>query len=297
MFDFLFKLVQKTASFAYNSFLYNIGSALATEGVISILKSVNDQLTENQTDQLRDMIYRMFILHRDGRNVRHMLSGVCALSLNISHTESEELVSSMLSIFDTDSDQDRGSRSCDGGLDLGDVSDDFDMDYSFVPSSSSESEIPSHDQGHPQTNNMNDDSDSTQEAPSTTSRLPNPRAILSKTFGIRSQVLADIPPVLYPALIRTLRDPERTTCVISLESLVEEDGVDDNDQPKFTVSPGTAVLFQRSRNASPNERHPKFHAYLFSKTALEEWFSSSNSPTNPLTRQSIDKATQYYTIS
>lgn len=348
MFDFFFKAVKWTGTYLYNSFVYNIGSALATEAVITLLKNLNDSLTEYQVDRLRDMVYRAFMLHREGRDVRHILSGVCALSLNISHQEGLAIIDNIVSLFQADGAGSGGRRST--GLHFDDVSDEYDImeddDLGATctqPSPASrESQPRPQSQAQAQTeaqkrplqpppsrpssqrivassaDGSGSGSGSVASLTPTTSATPgptrqrrSPREILLHDYKISPARLREIPTPLYPSLIRTLRDPERTNCVISLEDLVERP---EGSSGPVQIASNVVVLFQRSEspgqsssaaeNSSGDEgthggssRHPKFHAYLFSKEALDEWFSSSGTSTNPLTREDIDITTQYYRLS
>ena len=69
------------------------------------------------------------------------------------------------------------------------------------------------------------------------------------------------------------------TCCISMDELVSGG----------RVKPNTVVLFQKTGGS--------YHAYLFSKASLNEWFASSGDNTNPLTRATVDVRTQYFQIA
>jgi hypothetical protein len=100
---------------------------------------------------------------------------------------------------------------------------------------------------------------------------------IAKEFHLPPARVAKLPPALRPALHSVLASAP--TCCISMEDLVAGGH----------VKPGVVALFQEE-GGSP-------HAYLFKKQALDEWFSSSGSNTNPLTRSDIDMQTQYFQVS
>jgi hypothetical protein len=81
------------------------------------------------------------------------------------------------------------------------------------------------------------------------------------------------------------------TCPITLEELLS---------PSGRLDRGVAMIVQRPPLAAtmadePGKTIP--HVYLFRREALERWFAESRSPTNPLTRQSLDRSRDYLVIS
>lgn len=151
--------------------------------------------------------------------------------------------------------------------------------------------------------------------------------ILANEFGLSDAVIARIPAPLKSSLITTLKT--NSTCCISMEELVEDtkeplpraslgsqesaDEVKTRPTRKKLID-GVVVLFQRadqpgsgggrssgrsgsSSSGRRGESAPLFHAYLFSKEALDAWFVSSGRPTNPLTRSDIDMRTQYFQLT
>jgi hypothetical protein len=120
-------------------------------------------------------------------------------------------------------------------------------------------------------------------------------ALFLQDFGISARLVDAIPASLRWSLAEVLESNPQ--CCISLESLV-------NERTKRVV-PGVVVLFQRMDAAAtagsaqkPGEAERKaYHAYLFDKASLDDWFSASGRATNPMTRDEVDVGSQYFRLS
>ena len=106
----------------------------------------------------------------------------------------------------------------------------------------------------------------------------NAEKLINK-LGIDRERALRVPEELRAALVHVLESSP--TCCISMDDLV--------DASTGKIVPGTVVLFEKV-GGNP-------HAYMFSKAMLDEWFSSSGGNTNPLTRDNIDLARQYFQLS
>lgn len=101
--------------------------------------------------------------------------------------------------------------------------------------------------------------------------------ILINSYGISPDRALRIPLELRECLVELLQTSP--SCPISLDEMI----VPSTGQLKAD----TTVLFQYSEG--------KPHAYLFNRDSIEEWMTESN--TNPLNRQKINKTTQYYQLT
>jgi len=105
-----------------------------------------------------------------------------------------------------------------------------------------------------------------------------------------------IPAPLRWSLLTVLE--ENPQCCISLEPRV--------DERTGRVVPGTVVLFQRMDGAIGGSaaggtggaaERKAFHAYLYEKSSIDDWFSASGRATNPVTRDAVDVDSQYFTLA
>jgi hypothetical protein len=113
---------------------------------------------------------------------------------------------------------------------------------------------------------------------------------LAQRFAITPAKLTAIPAKFHPALLRTLQDDGQHVCCITFDQLVTQDA-----HGNLQVEPNVAVLFRSS--VDEGQRYT-YHAFLYRCDALIEWFRGSmDGPTNPVTRERVDIATDMFRLS
>jgi hypothetical protein len=100
---------------------------------------------------------------------------------------------------------------------------------------------------------------------------------LVQQYGVSPARARKIPPSHRIAVVKVLE--ENPSCCISMDGLLENG----------RLVPNTVVLFQTNNGS--------VFAYLFSKPSIDEWFSCTDTPTNPLTRDRVDMRSQYLQLS
>jgi hypothetical protein len=94
-----------------------------------------------------------------------------------------------------------------------------------------------------------------------------------------------MPYQLQACILQSLK--ESPQCCISLTDLLDGNG---------KIVSGTVALLQRSESSAGNGEYV-YHAHLFCKDSLDQWFRTSQSQMNPMTRCEVDKKTQYVQLS
>lgn len=103
--------------------------------------------------------------------------------------------------------------------------------------------------------------------------------VLCDGYGCARGVVESLDAATRQALRQAL--DSRPSCAITLDELVLANGKLDRN---------VAVIAQTTSA-------DQSHAYLYRRDALERWFNSQPRPANPVTRQPVDRARQYFVLS
>lgn len=183
-----------------SSIFYDIGTYIVADAVVGLLQSYNPTLNRYQVVSQRRMQHRVFLTYRDGGDVKHMLSGICALTLGLPFDQSSILVQNIVGVFNIHG-NDNNNANRDGRDFQDNAENDVSADYNWKEPDKQTDETNKQSTGDERKQNL---------------------CTLVDDFGISPSYQQRIPEVQWPALIRTLRDPSCTTCVISMDQLLEE---------------------------------------------------------------------------